>query len=78
MLDLMMPDIYGLNVLAEIKNNPDLANIPVMLQTGSSDEEEIVKAFNMGISCFIRKPYKKKVVLREIDKAIRLNKLNGK
>lgn len=78
MLDLMMPDIYGLNVLAEIKNNPNLANIPVMLQTGSSDEEEIVKAFNMGISCFIRKPYKKKVVLREIDKAIRLNKLNAK
>lgn len=77
MLDLMMPDIYGLNVLAEIKSNVNLAKIPVMLQTGSSDEEEIVKAFNMGISCFIRKPYKKKVVLREIDKAIRLYSLNN-
>ena len=48
-----------------------------MLQTGSSDEEEIVKAFNMGINSFVRKPYKKKIVLNEIDKAIRLYNLNN-
>ncbi len=77
MLDLMMPDIYGLNVLSDIKNNKELNKIPVMLQTGSSDEEEIVKAFNMGINSFVRKPYKKKIVLNEIDKAIRLYNLNN-
>ena len=78
MLDLMMPDMYGLNVLAEIKKHIYLDKIPVMLQTGSSDEGEILKAFNMGLSCFIRKPYKKKKVLEEIEKAINLYKINNK
>lgn len=70
LLDLMMPDIYGLNVLDEINNNSNTCNIPVILQTGSSDEEEIIKAFNKGISSFIRKPYRKKVILKKIEKAL--------
>ncbi len=77
MLDLMMPDIYGLNVLTEIKNNPNTASIPVILQTGSSDEDEIIKAFNIGASFFIRKPFKKKVVLEEVEKALHMYKLNN-
>ena len=71
MLDLMMPDIYGLNVISELKKDPKLTNIPIMLQTGISDEEEIRKAFEMGISCFIRKPYNKQMVLNEIKKALK-------
>ena len=78
MLDLMMPDMYGLNVLAEIKKTTYLDKIPVMLQTGSSDEGEILKAFNMGLSCFIRKPYKKNKVLEKIKKALNLYQLNNK
>ena len=71
MLDLMMPDMYGLNVLAEIKNDPKLFNIPIILQTGTSDEDEIVKAFDMGIFSFIRKPYQKQVILEEIGKCLK-------
>ncbi|MEK6734188.1 MAG: hybrid sensor histidine kinase/response regulator, partial [Pseudomonadota bacterium] len=77
LLDLMMPDIYGLNLLADIKNDPELAKIPVILQTASLDEEEIIKAFNLGIVCFIRKPYQKKHVIPEINKALRLYDLNN-
>lgn len=76
LLDLMMPDIYGLNVLSEIKANNNYKNISIILQTGSTDEDEIVKAFNMGINCFIKKPYNKKMILRELEKALRLHDLN--
>ncbi len=76
LLDLMMPDMYGLNVLSEIKNNSKLSNIPVILQTGSSDEEEIIKAFDKGIFCFIRKPYKKQVLLNKIEKALKFYNVN--
>jgi two-component system sensor histidine kinase ChiS len=70
MLDLMMPDMYGLNVLAEVKQNPLLVNIPVILQSGTSDTTEIEKAYQMGISCYIKKPYQKWVVLAEVEKLL--------
>jgi two-component system, sensor histidine kinase ChiS len=76
MLDLMMPDMYGLNLLKKIKSDKNLADIPIILQTGSSDENEIVKALDMGIVCFIRKPYKKKDILDEIESTLKLKNLH--
>lgn len=70
LLDLMMPDIYGLSILEEMKKDPNLAKIPVILQSGTSDQIEIQKAYNMGIANFISKPYKKDIVLKAINKAI--------
>lgn len=71
LLDLMMPDKYGINCLQEIKKDPDLRNIPVIIQTGVSDEEEILKAFELGATSFIKKPYNKSLVLLEIEKVFK-------
>jgi len=69
-LDLMMPDMYGLNVLQEMKKDPELSNIPVILQSGTSDEAEIEKAYDMGISAYIKKPYNKQAIISELSKTI--------
>jgi two-component system sensor histidine kinase ChiS len=71
-LDLMMPDIYGLDVLSEIKNNPKLKKIPVILQTGASDNVEIAKAFSMGIAAYISKPYDKKRMTKIINEVLKV------
>lgn len=71
LLDLMMPDIYGLTLLEEMKKNPETAKIPVILQSGTSDQIEIQKAYTLGISSFISKPYKKDIVLKVIEQAIK-------
>jgi two-component system sensor histidine kinase ChiS len=70
LLDLMMPDMYGLNVLAEIKNNINLKHIPVILQTGVSDETEIAKAMSMGVIGYITKPYNKDKILSQLQQAL--------
>ena len=70
LLDLMMPEIYGLNLLIELKNNQRLANIPVILQSGTSDSSEIDKAYQLGVVSYIKKPYQKQIVLSEIAKAL--------
>ena len=57
MLDLMMPDIYGLNVLKKLKKDPILRNIPVIIQSASHDKAEHHKAINLGAVAFINKPY---------------------
>jgi two-component system, sensor histidine kinase ChiS len=71
LVDLMMPDIYGLNLISEIKQIPGLKDIPIILQTSSSDENELLKALSIGAHCFIRKPYNKSQILEEVDNAIK-------
>lgn len=72
LLDLMMPDIDGITVLESIKQDSQLSKIPVILQSGTSDQAEIQKAYAMGIVSFIHKPYKKDAVLKAINQALEL------
>ena len=70
LLDLMMPDIYGLNMLKWLKSQPGYAHIPVILQSGTSDEQEINKAFELGAVAYIRKPYEKAKILNELKQLL--------
>lgn len=56
LLDLNMPRMGGREVLAELKSDPDLATIPVAIVTGNESEGEILKAYNLGVDCYITKP----------------------
>jgi two-component system sensor histidine kinase ChiS len=69
MLDLMMPDLSGLEVLSAIRKDPQLANLHVILQSGTSDFSEIKKAEQLGIIRFIKKPYNKDTVLQALEYA---------
>ncbi|AIL66051.1 Sensor protein evgS precursor [Rickettsiales bacterium Ac37b] len=72
LLDLMMPDISGLEIIYKIKNNPKLCNIPILLQTGVNDDTEIKKAFTAGIVDCIQKPYQRKDILNSLKKILLL------
>ena len=56
LLDLNLPKKDGREVLAEIKNDPDLKRIPVVILTISKAEEDILKAYNLHANCYITKP----------------------
>ncbi len=56
LLDLNMPRKGGREVLAELKADPQLAGIPVVIVTGSLFEGEILKAYNLDVNCYITKP----------------------
>jgi two-component system response regulator len=55
-LDLHLPKKTGLEVLAEIKRNPALTLIPVVVISGSDDPKEVREAYELHASCYIRKP----------------------
>ena len=57
---------YARNFLEQLKNSHALREIPVILQTGSSDANEIKKAYQLGIHSCINKPYTKEEILQEI------------
>ena len=55
-LDLNLPRKDGREVLAEIKDEPDLKRIPVVVITSSSAETDILKSYNLGANCYVTKP----------------------
>jgi CheY-like chemotaxis protein len=56
LLDLNMPRKDGREALREIKSNPDLNDIPVVVFTTSKAEEDIYKSYQLGVNSFITKP----------------------
>lgn len=56
LLDLNMPRKDGREALAEIKQDPKLRRIPVIVLTTSKAEEDIIRTYDLGISSFITKP----------------------
>jgi CheY-like chemotaxis protein len=56
LLDLNMPLKDGREALTEIKSNPQLRGIPVVILTTSADEEDILRSYDDGVNSFITKP----------------------
>ena len=56
LLDLNLPRMDGREVLAEIKADPNLKRIPVVVLTTSSAEKDIVTTYNLHANCYITKP----------------------
>jgi CheY-like chemotaxis protein len=56
LLDLNMPRMDGREALGEIKKDPELRSIPVVVLTTSKAEEDIVRSYDLGVNSFITKP----------------------
>lgn len=56
LLDLNLPKRDGREVLAEIKRNPELCRIPVVVLTTSSAEQDILRVYNLQANAYVTKP----------------------
>lgn len=56
LLDLDLPKIDGEDVLAEIKGDPELRRIPVVVLTGSEAQKSIVKSYDLDANAYLTKP----------------------
>lgn len=56
LLDLNLPKKDGHEVLAEIKQDPELRRIPVAILTSSEAEEDILRSYDLHANCFVTKP----------------------
>ena len=56
LLDLNVPKKNGHEVLAEIKTDPDLRRIPVVVLTHSDAEQDVARSYNLHANCHIKKP----------------------
>jgi CheY-like chemotaxis protein len=56
LLDLNMPRMNGLEVLAEVKQHPEWKRIPVVMMTASSQEKDVLAAYSRHANCYVTKP----------------------
>ncbi len=56
LLDLNMPRMDGREALAELKKDPELRKIPIVILTTSKAEEDILRSYDLGVNSFITKP----------------------
>jgi CheY-like chemotaxis protein len=55
-LDLSVPDLPGLEVLQRVRRRPELASVPVVMLSGSGDDADIERAYQIGIDAYLVKP----------------------
>jgi CheY-like chemotaxis protein len=66
LLDLKLPKVDGLEVLAQIKGDKDLKQLPIVMLTSSREERDLVRSYQLGVNAFVVKP----VGFQEFFKAI--------
>ncbi|MDD2647998.1 MAG: response regulator [Eubacteriales bacterium] len=72
LLDLMMPDMDGFDVLVKLRGDSMLSQLPIIVMTGQTDVKSEEKAFGLGASDYISKPYKPAIIKQRVRSSIRL------
>jgi|SRR5579883_1622107 len=56
-LDLMMPEMTGFEVLEELKKDPETQNIPVIMLTARTQDQDVLRGWQSGVECYLTKPF---------------------
>jgi CheY-like chemotaxis protein len=56
LLDLKMPRVDGLEVLRQVKGDPELRTIPIVILTSSRQEQDIIESYDLGVNAYVVKP----------------------
>jgi len=71
LLDLMLPEIDGLDVCRDLKRDPKTKDIPVIMVTAKGEEADVVTGLEMGADDYIPKPFRPKELVARIRSVLR-------
>jgi two-component system phosphate regulon response regulator PhoB len=71
-LDVMLPDMQGFDVCRRIRASADLADVPIMLLTARSDEQDRVRGFEVGTDDYVVKPFSVREIVMRVRALVRL------
>ena len=68
--DQMMPEMSGTEMLQHIRNDFRISHIPVIILTAKNNEEDKIKAINMGANAYITKPFNKEYLIARVEQLL--------
>jgi len=68
LLDINLPDISGIDLLTSIKKDSNLRDIPVVILTGSNEDQDIQKSYDLGAGSYLVKPISNDALMLVIEK----------
>jgi signal transduction histidine kinase len=72
--DVMMPEMTGIELCAEIKRDPALANVPVVLVTSKAEREMKIAGLEYGADDYVTKPFHPRELLARVRSLVRLRR----
>lgn len=76
-LDLMLPDMSGLDICRIIKNDKPIAHIPIIMLTAKTEDSDIVGGLELGADDYITKPFSPKVLVARIQAVLRREEIKS-
>ena len=76
LLDIMMPEMDGYEVLQHLKGNPDTKDIPVIIMSALSDMQSIVKGYQLGALEYVTKPFQRDELVKRVSHRYELFSVN--
>ncbi len=77
-LDLMLPDIDGLEITKILKNAPETQDIPIVMLTAKGEEADIVTGLELGADDYITKPFSPRILAARVKAVLRRREREGK
>ena len=71
LLDLMLPDVDGIEVCKQLKYNADTRAIPVVILTAKAEESDVVLGLGVGAEDYIEKPFRMRELIARVKTALR-------
>lgn len=72
LLDIVMPGISGVEVLADLSRRSGVDNLPVIMISSEDSDDMVLRAYELGASDYISRPFDSRVVRRRVSNTIRL------
>lgn len=72
--DRIMPDMDGLALVKSVKATPELASMPIIMQTGAAEKNEHIDAIKAGVFDFVFKPLEKELLLGVVRRALQVQR----
>jgi len=70
-LDVSMPKLDGLGVLVQVREDPSLAGLPVILLSALAQESDVERGYSLGASKYVRKPFSPRELVSIVGEILR-------
>ena len=76
-LDIMMPEMSGWEVLEEVRADPEIAKTQIMMLTALGDDSDISRGYELGVDMYLTKPFEPEELIEFVERVLEIGREEG-